>query len=232
MCIPLAFWRQILVLIPDKQGLHEIFVQENSVPVSHEILREVDDFPRGRRRPLAVEGVMQAQRAARIKRRVTCELIIDGKWAKGIILNVSQTGIFVQTNATPIPGTLLDVHITGGGNIPDMKVKAEVARKQQVPQRLTSVATGGVGLRVIEAPPEYDLLWTNDLAGVPTSRQPTQTSEAISKVPLLRFRVRMGLIGSPRTRTITLESENEEEARAKALSQVESGWKVLEIDRT
>lgn len=181
--------------------------------------------------PQAVEGVMQGQRAARIKRRVTCELIIDGQWAKGIILNVSQTGIFVQTNATPMPGTLVDVHITGGGNIPDMKVKAEVARKQQVPQRLTSVATGGVGLRIVEAPPEYDLLWTSDLSGVPTSRPPTPSSQAHSTTPLIQFRVRMGLIGSPRTRTITLESENEDAARAKALSQVEGAWKVLEIDR-
>lgn len=174
---------------------------------------------------------MEIQRAERIKRRITCELIIDGKWAKGIILNVSQTGIFVQTNATPSPGTFLDVHITGGANIPDMKVRAEVARKQQVPQRLTSVASGGVGLRIIEAPPEYDLLWTSDLSGVPTSRPPTQASQASSTAPLVQFRVRLGLVGSPRTRTITLESESEEEARTKALSQVESGWKVIEIDR-
>ena len=40
---------------------------------------------------------MDHKRSKRVKRRITCELVIEGKRYSGIMLDVSATGMFVQT---------------------------------------------------------------------------------------------------------------------------------------
>jgi hypothetical protein len=47
---------------------------------------------------------MQRRRAERIKQRLTCELIIGDRRHPGIVLDISETGIFMQTSASPPPG--------------------------------------------------------------------------------------------------------------------------------
>ena len=70
-----------------------------------------------------------------------------------MVLNLSGTGLFVQTNASAQPGD--PVELTLGGSIP---VTGEVVWRRQVAPMLRSVAEGGVGVRIRNAPEAYYLL--------------------------------------------------------------------------
>ena len=97
---------------------------------------------------------MTKKRADRIRRRVTCELQLGGRSYRGIVLDLSETGVFVQTEATPPPGTRLRVRLHASGGI-EFEVDATVARRQVAPPQLATVVRGGLGLRVEAPPPAY-----------------------------------------------------------------------------
>ena len=77
---------------------------------------------------------MAKRRAERIRRRVTCELQLGGRSYRGIVLDLSETGVFVQTEATPPPGARLRIKLHAAGGI-EFEVDATVARRQVAPPR-------------------------------------------------------------------------------------------------
>jgi hypothetical protein len=97
---------------------------------------------------------MAKKRADRIRRRVTCELQLDGRSYRGIVLDLSETGVFVQTEATPPPGTRVRLRLHTAGGV-EFVVEATVARRQVAPPQLASVVRGGLGLRVEDPPTAY-----------------------------------------------------------------------------
>src|SRR5262245_23298186 len=97
---------------------------------------------------------MPKPRAERVKRRVTCELLVDGRSYRGIVLDLSATGVFVQTEATPPPGVRLRLRFHAPDRT-EFEVEASVARRQVVPPQLASVVRGGLGLRVARPPEAY-----------------------------------------------------------------------------
>lgn len=97
--------------------------------------------------------------AKRIRRRIPCELRASGRQQRAIVLDCSRTGLFVQTSARLAPGTQVEVWLQFEGQREPMLLRATVARQKAVPSNLTSVAQGGVGLRILDAPRSYyDLL--------------------------------------------------------------------------
>lgn len=94
------------------------------------------------------------RRSVRIKRRTTCELAVDGRRYRGIVLDLSETGLFVQTEATPTPGAPLQLRFHAGDGS-SFEVEASVARRQVAPPQLAGVVRGGLGLRVHTPPPAY-----------------------------------------------------------------------------
>jgi hypothetical protein len=111
------------------------------------------------------------RRSVRIKRRTTCELAVDGRRYRGIVLDLSETGLFVQTEATPTPGAPLQLRFHAGDGT-SFEVEASVARRQVAPPQLAGVVRGGLGLRVHTPPPAYFELLGQDEA------QATHRSEA------------------------------------------------------
>jgi len=97
---------------------------------------------------------MAKKRADRIRRRVTCELQLDGRSYRGIVLDLSESGVFVQTEATPPPGTRVRLRLRTAGGV-EFVVEATVARRQVAPPQLASVVRGGLGLRVEDPPAAY-----------------------------------------------------------------------------
>ena len=97
---------------------------------------------------------MERRRAERIKQRLTCELIIGDRRHPGIVLDVSETGLFIQTSASPPPGerARLTLRCPDGTEV---EVEASVARRYVIPRRLVSVARGGIGLRIESASEEF-----------------------------------------------------------------------------
>jgi hypothetical protein len=88
----------------------------------------------------------------RIKRRVNCEVSVDGRRHVGVVLDLSPGGFFVQTRATPEVGADIVVHLRRASN-DGVAVQAKVANRKVTPARLATVARGGIGCE-LTAPPE------------------------------------------------------------------------------
>jgi hypothetical protein len=157
---------------------------------------------------------------ARVKKRLPCELVVEGVTHTGLVLDVSPRGLFVQTAATPAPGTSLTVrlHPPSGRAI---VVQGRVARRRMVPRRLASLASGGIGVRVESAPEEFFQLLTG--------ARPAAASAAPAAEPELRFRVRVQQTSGPRSRTLVLAARDATDACARAVSSLGDDWNVLEV---
>lgn len=108
---------------------------------------------------------MDRRAAKRIRRRLTCELRFDGRKTTGIVLNVSTSGLFIQTSARPAPGTVVEVHFSARGSSPEMDLRTRVARQKRVEPRLAQIEASGIGLQLLDAPEAYWQLVADALPG-------------------------------------------------------------------
>lgn len=101
---------------------------------------------------------MAGRGAERTRQRAACTLTLDGRRHNGFVLDLSQSGLFIQTSATPEIGQRLDIEVVIRGETLPMHV--EVVRRKAVPPQLLTVAHGGIGVRILAAPEEYYQLLT------------------------------------------------------------------------
>ena len=163
----------------------------------------------------------QVQQDLRIKRRLPCDLFYDGGRHTGIALNVSRSGLFIQTTVVAQPGANVAVDLNGPLG-ESLEVDAKVVWKRIVQPELMSVAHGGVGLLIKRASAGYyDLLQTTVSQGdAPPS----------SAAPLTRYHVRVKLSGRPRSRALTVFAASEDAARRQVLRKVGEEWSVIELE--
>lgn len=91
----------------------------------------------------------------RVRKRIPCLLTVGDREYKGVVLDVSAHGLFVQTVATVKPGTSVRVAIIAPQRDEPLEVETKVARTKLVPPRLRTVAQGGIGLHVAEPPETF-----------------------------------------------------------------------------
>ena len=92
---------------------------------------------------------MERRPEKRTRKRIACEIVeAAGTRSSGIVLDVSPRGLFVHTNAHPVPGTQVDVLLKLPGMDEPVTMRTKVARLVLVPPQLTAVAHGGIGLRI------------------------------------------------------------------------------------
>lgn len=176
----------------------------------------------------------------RVKIRLACQMTVGDRRHSGVVLNVSPGGLFVQTNAKPGAGDPVEVALHVPGQNEGMSLDASVVWKRVVPARLTTVAHGGVGLRLL-FPPERYYQFLADTAtthrpevappgpvaaqvGAPASHRAPAVASEESKT---RYRVRISQ--GPRTRTLRVEALTTDDARRDALAKAGSGWKVVDV---
>ena len=84
---------------------------------------------------------------------MTCRVHADGRQHNGIVLDLSGSGLFIQTSAKLSPGARVDIDLS----LPDdtARMQIEVVRRKQVPAQLLTVAQGGIGVRILTAPETY-----------------------------------------------------------------------------
>lgn len=84
---------------------------------------------------------------------MTCRVHADGRQHNGIVLDLSGSGLFIQTSAKLPPGIRVDIDLS----LPDdtARMQIEVVRRKQVPAQLLTVAQGGIGVRILSAPESY-----------------------------------------------------------------------------
>jgi hypothetical protein len=179
-------------------------------------------------------------RAKRARRRMACGITTGGQRFSGLILDLSATGLFVQTRAKPRPGEPLSVEISVPGLRAPLRVEAQVARLQVVPAHLLNVAHGGIGLRITNAPEAYfaflAAILPEEVSAAPPERtQPAAPGAAAAdasgspgRPPGRGWRVRVTQIGGARSRTLRVTAGSAEAAAALAREEMGEGWKVLE----
>ncbi|HXK26299.1 MAG TPA: PilZ domain-containing protein [Myxococcota bacterium] len=98
-------------------------------------------------------GCVSGRVLERSKRRMTCRVHVDGRQHNGIVLDLSGSGLFIQTSAKLAPGSRVDIDLS----LPDdnARMQIEVVRRKQVPAQLLTVAQGGLGVRILSAPEGY-----------------------------------------------------------------------------
>ena len=161
--------------------------------------------------------------ADRKKRRIPCQLWVGDREHTATILDLSPSGLFVQTHAKTQRGERLRLHFSREDALLELKV--EVVRIKQVPQNLIAAVKGGIGVRIVDAPEEYYGLLTG--LGIHERAKPTFELE---REPGLRFRVHVAQIGGPRSRRVELAAPDADTATARALEELGEGWKVLRIE--
>jgi hypothetical protein len=143
------------------------------------------------------------------------------------VLDISETGIFVQTSTRLPPGSEVEVRVRLTDSAEPVHLRAQVARNKLVPQQLTSVARGGVGLKILRAPPAY-FEQISALDGAGEKRSPVAAAAEPAPMPAeLRFRVRVKQSDGPRSRSLEVVAASVDEARARALADVGSGWETV-----
>ena len=168
---------------------------------------------------------MAKNRAARRhKWRLSCEVVSAGRSQRAIVLDISESGLFVQTGTRLPPGAEVEVRVRLMTNEEPVALRARVARNKQVPPQLTSIARGGVGLRILDAPRAYydqiQALENTEAANAPTAADAPKPATG-------RFRVRVKQSGGQRSRCLEIVADSIEDARSRALAELGSGWEAV-----
>jgi len=75
-----------------------------------------------------------------------CEVLFEGASVRAFVLDLSATGLFVQTSVRMRPGSDVEVRLQIANVSEPLHLRARVARRRQVPTQLTTIAHGGVGV--------------------------------------------------------------------------------------
>ncbi len=159
----------------------------------------------------------------RKKRRIPCQLWVGEREHSALILDLSPSGLFIQTHAKTQRAERLRLQFSY--EEAPLELKVEVVRIKNVPQNLLAAAKGGIGVRIVSAPEEYYEL----LAGLGIHERAKPTFE-FEREPGLRFRVYVAQIGGPRSRRVEVAASDTDAAAARALEELGGGWKVLRIE--
>jgi hypothetical protein len=170
----------------------------------------------------------ERRREERQRRRLTCQVLHEGKHFRGIVIDLSSTGLFIQTTI-PIPnGSEIVVEFPDQGGRPAFEVRARVARRRRVPPRLASLMPSGLGLRVLDPSEAYaGLVRREEAAETAAEEKRAEDGPALTK-----YRIRITRRGSPRSRTLVLEAASEEEARVRVARDLGDGWDVVELEES
>lgn len=188
---------------------------------------------------------MQTQTDPRVRKRLPCTLSTEERSHNGMILNLSERGLFVQTSLPAKPGTLLNLDVLDplcGDAIP---LEATVVWRRRVSARMTGVTQSGMGLRLLSQPSEWQQMMCgllgngSSVTGAPATGEsspiaadaPEAAVDGRPLPPVFAFDVRLAKPGSPRSRRIVVESGDEAAARAEAQHIAGNGWTILEIRR-
>lgn len=159
-----------------------------------------------------------------------------GRVHRGIVLDISATGVFVQSEAGLAPGDRVRLRFRPPES-GEFEVDARVARRQVAPAQLATVVRGGLGLRVHAPPPAYFELIGEGADEAARSAASSRSSvgraparAAGPPAPARPFRVRVKQSAGSRSRTLRIEAASEDEARRRALADVGAGWEILGVE--
>lgn len=165
---------------------------------------------------------MEKRRKPRQQRRLSCELWIAGKRHSGIVRDVSEQGLYVQTRVRSATGDELELVFPAEGERAELRVNARVVRLDRLSAHFATSGAGGLGLEVVRPPHGLAPLLVS--AGF-TSGSPASAGDTALKP----YRVKLVAIAGGRTQTIRVNAPGKEGARSRALARAGKGWKIGEV---
>jgi len=166
---------------------------------------------------------VEKRRKPRQQRRLSCELWIAGKRHTGIVRDVSEQGLYVQTRVRAATGDELELVFAAEGERPELRVNARVARLDRLTAHFATSGAGGLGLEVIRPRPR-------GLAPLLASAGFTSSAPAaVGDTAMRPYRVKLVAITGGRTQTIRVNAPGKDGARSRALARAGKGWKVGEV---
>ena len=156
-------------------------------------------------------------------KRLSCELWLDGRRHTGIVRDVSELGLFVQTRAKAATGSELELAFPAEGGRAELRVVARVARRDILSAHFAVAGAGGLGLEVLESVTGLAPLLHGAGFG---AMEPAPVGDANTMRP---FRVRVKQLQGQRIQTIAVRAPSVHSARARALHRAGPGWKVSEV---
>ena len=109
----------------------------------------------------------------RFKKRIPCKVKQRQGTFSGIVLDISRTGLFVQTSAAPTAGDVVQVMLTVREPDDPIALRARVVWQKKIPTQLRGVVEGGLGLEIRHAPEPYYFMLAESAQGLaPLSRRP------------------------------------------------------------
>jgi hypothetical protein len=173
---------------------------------------------------------MDKRNQTRISRRLTCEIAWQGQRFSGIVRDVTDRGLFVQTLANPAPNSLVRLSFPADGARPNIQLEAGVARRRVAPRRLQATIPSGIGLEIMPPRAEYEKWLVNPARPAllqPSSVDPQSASHAD---PVVRpYRFRLVKHGQASAQLLTIRCATEAGARARALARAGNGWKIADV---
>jgi hypothetical protein len=163
----------------------------------------------------------------RKKRRIPCHLWVGKRVHNALVLDLSPTGLFIQTHAKTNRGDRLDLRLPGIDNAM-LDLVVEVVRVRQVPQALLAAAKGGIGVRIVNAPEEYFQLW--DETGQAERSAGEFELEEPAPATGSQFQVYVAQTSGPRSRRLMITAPDPDAAGSCALEAMGEGWKVLRVE--
>jgi hypothetical protein len=89
----------------------------------------------------------------RYRRRVTCDLIVEGSRHGALVTDLSASGLFVRTKHTSRAGdrVRLVLHEDEG----ELEIDARVVREHRMSRHNTTGTPSGIGVTIMAAPEQY-----------------------------------------------------------------------------
>ncbi len=123
----------------------------------------------------------------RFRKRIPCAFNAGGRSSSGLVLNVSRSGLFLQTSIPENSGTVVDlelkpldrVELKPLDRVEPIALTARVVWRKAVPAQLRTIASGGFGLQIIRADEAYYGLLSAlvERSGKTRDRQPSGGQE-------------------------------------------------------
>ena len=91
----------------------------------------------------------------RFRKRIPCALNTGGRSRSGLVINVSRSGLFLQTSMPEGSGTVVDLELKPQDRAKPIALTARVVWKKVVPAQLRTIVNGGFGMQIIRADEAY-----------------------------------------------------------------------------
>jgi hypothetical protein len=194
--------------------------------------------------------VRERRRAPRYRCRLRCTLRHGRQSDDALVLDVSLSGLLVQTSFVLGQGDDVALEIADG------PVRLHALAWHSRGQRRAAKPTFFVGMMLSDVGPDYEALVARIAGNQPARRTaaaprapaagptpetgPASVPSAASPLPISKhppplpttraswWRLRIKQVDGPRTRVVTLAAPSKEQAISQSLAELGEGWEVLE----